>query len=53
VQRLRWGRIELEYSGCDITALNWRADDPRQGSGRMAVQRIVARRGAATGCTPD
>jgi hypothetical protein len=53
VQRLRWGRLELEYSGCDITAVNWRADDPRQGNGRMAVQRIVARRGAATGCTPD
>jgi len=52
VQRLRWGRVELQYRDCDIIALNWWADDPQLGSGQMPVQRVVARRGAATGCTP-
>jgi hypothetical protein len=52
VQRLPWGRIELEYRDCDISAVNWQANDPQIGSGRMQVQRLVPRRGVVTGCTP-
>jgi hypothetical protein len=53
VQRIPWGRVELEYAGCEITALAWQANDPRLGSGRIAVQRTVrtAYVGNLGGCT--
>jgi hypothetical protein len=53
VERLRWGRIELETAGCALTALAWQADDPRLGSGRMPLQRIAAPPRDPGACTPD
>lgn len=55
VQRLPWGRIELEYRDCEITALAWQAIDPRIGNGRIAVARTVrtAYVGHLAGCGDD
>jgi hypothetical protein len=52
VRRERWGRIELETAGCALTAVAWQADDPRLGSGRMPLQRIVAPPRDPGACTP-
>ena len=52
VQRIPWGRIELELRDCDVVAFAWRANDPALGEGRIAVRRAVpvAEGAATTGC---
>lgn len=52
VQRIPWGRIELELRDCDVVGFGWRANDPALGEGRTVVRRAVpVAEGAATaGC---
>jgi hypothetical protein len=52
VQRIPWGRIELEVADCEVVGFRWRANDPTLGEGRIGATRAVpAAAGAArTGC---
>jgi hypothetical protein len=52
VQRVPWGRIELELRDCEVVAFAWRANDPALGEGRLGTRRAVpVAEGAATaGC---
>lgn len=52
VQRIPWGRIELEISDCDVVGFRWRANDPALGEGRIGATRAVpaAAGSARTGC---
>jgi hypothetical protein len=53
VQRIPWGRIELELRDCAVVGFAWRANDPALGEGRTVVRRAVpvAEGAAITGCT--
>lgn len=52
VQRIPWGRIELELRDCEVVGFAWRANDPTLGEGRVLARRAApAADGAATtGC---
>jgi hypothetical protein len=54
VERIPWGRIELELRDCTVVGFAWRANDPSLGEGRVATRRAVptAEGAATTGCAP-
>ncbi len=41
IERLPWGSIELEFSGCNVSAMNYSAQDPLMGSGRIPMTRLT------------
>lgn len=36
-----WGEVRLEADACNVTAVEWQADVPGFGAGRVAVQRLT------------
>ena len=41
VERVYWGRIEIESAGCAMTAMNYASVDPDFGSGRVETLRLT------------
>ncbi|HVF35161.1 MAG TPA: hypothetical protein VND91_07530 [Candidatus Saccharimonadia bacterium] len=40
VERVLWGRVELEVRDCDVVALRYRSNDPAYGEGRVTTRRL-------------
>ncbi len=52
LELLDWGRLELDFSGCNSGVVDYQAHDPAWGNGRQRFTRLVEIQGLPCGAVP-